>query len=147
MIAALAIGRPALAEEGISTSTSSGPASSQPTVEHSAAADQSGIDAAIARLGSADYRTREEAVRKLVAAGQPAIAPLAQAARGNDLEISYRAVRVLQSLMDQDQEAMQEQAAGELQKLAGDQNSPIGGLASDALAVYHLSLQDKALAT
>ncbi|HTQ40143.1 MAG TPA: PDZ domain-containing protein [Pirellulales bacterium] len=105
------------------------------------------IDQSIVRLGSSDFRTREEAVRQLVAAGRPAIEPLTKAARGDDLEISYRAVRVLQTLLQQDDQATEDEAADALQKLASDPSKPAADLATDALTVYHLTLQDKALAT
>jgi hypothetical protein len=102
------------------------------------------LSQSISRLGSADYRTREEAVRQLMAAGSSAIEPLKKAAQGQDLEVSYRAVRVLQSLLEHDDSATQQQAADALESLSAGEHSA-ADIATDALAVYHLTQQDRAL--
>jgi len=102
------------------------------------------LNESITRLGSADYRTREEAVRQLMAAGSSAIEPLKKAAQGQDLEVSYGAVRVLQSLLEHDDSATQQQAADALESLSAGEHSA-ADLATDALAVYHLTQQDRAI--
>lgn len=50
-------------------------------------------------LGAETFSVREAAMRELREAGLPAIAPLAQAAKSGDLEVTLRAVRVLEWLL------------------------------------------------
>lgn len=103
------------------------------------------IEKLIARLGSADFRTREEAVRQLTAAGSSAIEPLSKAAHAQDLEVSYRAIRALQSILEQGDVATQNKAASVLEELSASSNDGAADLAADALALYHLTQQDRAL--
>lgn len=103
------------------------------------------IEKLIDRLGSADFRTREQAVRQLTAAGSSAIEPLTKAAYAQDLEVSYRAVRALQSMLEQGDVATQNQAASVLEELSTSTNEEAAGLAADALSLYHLTQQDRAL--
>jgi hypothetical protein len=149
--------QPALAEDAISTEQPSpaAPGTSANFSANKAAKPKQQIDEdknpsiaelnqSISRLGSADYRTREEAVRQLMGAGSSAIEPLKKAAQGQDLEVSYRAVRVLQSLLEHDDSATQQQAAGALESLSAGEHSA-ADIATDALAVYHLTQQDRAI--
>ena len=103
------------------------------------------IEKQIVRLGSADFRTREDAVRQLVAAGSSAIEPLTKAAHAQDLEVSYRAVRALQSMLEQSDLATQNRAAKVLEELSTSSNDGAADLAADALALYHLTQQDRAI--
>jgi hypothetical protein len=103
------------------------------------------IEKLIAQLGSADFRTREEAVRQLTAAGSSAIEPLTKAAHAQDLEVSYRAVRALQSMLEQGDVATQNKAASVLEELSASNNDGAAELAADALSLYHLTQQDRAL--
>jgi hypothetical protein len=105
------------------------------------------IEQLISRLASADFRTREDAARALMAAGAATIEPLTKAAQAKDLEVSYRAVHVLQSLLEQDDIATQQQAAAALESLSNGNDYAAADLAADALAVYHLTQQDRALET
>jgi hypothetical protein len=103
------------------------------------------VEQLIARLASTDFRTREDAAQALVAAGAAAIEPLSKAAQAKDLEVSYRAVHVLQSLLEQADSATQQQAAAALELLSNGNDYAAADLAADALAVYHLTQQDRAL--
>lgn len=121
------------------------PAPAKQTAENGKPPNPADINQSIARLGSADYHTREQAVRQLIAAGSQAIGPLTKAAQAADLEVSYRAVRVLQSLLDQEDLGAQQQAAAALQSLATGEDYPAADLAADALTLYRLTQQDRAL--
>ncbi len=104
------------------------------------------VDRSIAAPASDDYRTREAAVKQLKSLGSTAIDSLAKAAQSHDLEVSYRAVRVLQTLLEQTDQDTQQQAADVLESLSDGDNAS-ADLAADALAVYHLTQQDRALNT
>ena len=103
------------------------------------------MDRWVEQLGALDYRTREAATKRLIAAGPAAIGPLAKAAQTKDLETSYRAVRVLQLSLDGDELAAQEQAAAVLESLAAGEAGSAADAARDALALYHLTRQDRAV--
>jgi hypothetical protein len=146
IVALTIIAQPALAENAASDTVASNPAAS-PAVGVKATADNAAVQQWISQLGAADYRAREEAVRQLSAAGGEAIKPLIKAAHSDDLEVSYRAVRVLQSLLDRDDLTLQQQAADALQTLANSDDHAPGDLAADALEVFQATQQDRALET
>jgi hypothetical protein len=50
-------------------------------------------------LGAEKFSVRESAMRDLREAGLPAISPLTQAAKSGDLEVTLRAIRILESLL------------------------------------------------
>ncbi len=106
--------------------------------------DQS-IARLITELGSQDYRTREAASRQLTAKGPVAVDALAKAAQTDDLEVSYRAVRILESLMTSGDGATQDRIAESLKALAGRETTSAAGLASDVLALYQFTLSDRAV--
>jgi hypothetical protein len=124
-------------------------APNQPTADQTKSAASSTVDpdveTSIVSLGSTDFRIREEAVRKLMTAGPSAIEPLTKAAEAPDLEVSYRAVRVLQSLVEQEDVATQQQAVAALEELSTGDHHAAADLATDALALYRLTQQDRAL--
>ena len=117
----------------------------QKTADDAASPTETKVEQLIARLASADFRTREDAAQALKAAGAAAIEPLSKAAQAKDLEVSYRAVHVLQSLLEQQDSATQQQAAAALESLSNGDDYAAADLAADALAVYHLTQQDRAL--
>lgn len=99
----------------------------------------------IVQLGAADFQRREDATQQLLAAGPEVIGPIAKAAQADDVETAYRAVRILQSFSDRDEVAVQRQAVAALESLAAEGKKSTADLAVDALAFYHLSLQDRAI--
>jgi PDZ domain len=99
----------------------------------------------IAELGSADYRAREAATQQLIAAGPQVIQPVAKAAQTEDLEVAYRCISVLQSLLESNDPAAQQQADGALESLAAKKATVVANLASDALTVYLSTRQDHAI--
>ncbi len=103
------------------------------------------IQRLIADLGSEDYRTRESATRQLTARGPDAIDALCKAAQTDDLEVSYRAVRILESLMTRGDSATQDRIAELLKHMAGRETTSAAGLATDVLALYQFTLSDRAI--
>jgi PDZ domain len=104
------------------------------------------IDRLVGDLGSSDYRVREQATRQLIAAGPVAIDALSKALKANDFEISVRALRVMQAFLEGQNRAAQAQAAEVLESLASNVDSALAGQASDAIDLYHLTQQVRALA-
>jgi hypothetical protein len=103
------------------------------------------LDRLIADLGSQDYRTREAATRQLIAFGPGAIEAVSKAAQTQDLEVSYRAVRILESLMDAGDGSTQDRIAQSLKTLADRETTSAAGLATDVLALYQFTLSDRAI--
>lgn len=62
------------------------------------------ISAWIGQLGASQFARREAASKRLLAAGLPAVEPLARAIQGEDLEVASRGIEILRDLLD-DQEA------------------------------------------
>ena len=54
----------------------------------------------IGQLGAEQFADRESASRSLAAAGPAALGPLAEAARGGDLEVASRAIDVIRGYLD-----------------------------------------------
>lgn len=59
----------------------------------------------VARLGDTSYAVRKSATRALIAAGGEAVTPLVEAAAGDNLEITTRAMRILQTIYGNADEA------------------------------------------
>ena len=103
------------------------------------------IQRLVKQLGDGDYRRREDATTQLMTAGPDAIDPVTKAALVKDVETAYRAVRILQAFSDRDDNKIQQRAVTALESLAADENETTADLATDALAFYHLTLQDRAI--
>jgi hypothetical protein len=99
----------------------------------------------ISDLSSPDYRTREEATQQLSKAGADAVGEVIRAAGADDLEVAFRAVRILQAMLKSDQSAVERQAADALQQLAEQKTAIISDVASDALSSYRVILQERAM--
>jgi len=84
-------------------------------------------------IGAEKYETRNEAVKKLVAAGPPAIGPAAKAAKSSDPEISMRSVSVLAKLLSSKDAAAKASARKALEQLARDEKCLSADMASEAL--------------
>lgn len=78
-------------------------AQDRPAVAEKAVPRRVFTDAEIAQrvkdLGSETFEVREAAMKDLREAGQPAIGPLVKAAKAGELEVTLRAVRILESLL------------------------------------------------
>lgn len=69
--------------------------------------DREQVEQWVADLNSDNFAAREAATRKLIRAGKAAVEPLAEVARGSDLEVTTRAIHILQELYkSQDDEAI-----------------------------------------
>lgn len=99
----------------------------------------------IAELGSPDYRTRETAMQQLIAAGPKVIEAMGKAAQTEDLEVAYRCVGVLRSLLESNDPTAQQQADRALESLAAKKTTVVANLATDARAVYLSTRQDRAI--
>jgi hypothetical protein len=84
-------------------------------------------------LGSEKYGTRNEAVKKLVAAGKPVMGPVAKAAKNSDPEISMRSVSVLAKLLSSKDADTKASARKALEKLAKDEKCLSSDVAAEAL--------------
>ena len=84
-------------------------------------------------------------MQQLIAAGPQVIEPVAKAAQTEDLEVAYRCVSVLQSLLESNDPAAQQQADGALESLAAKKTTVVANLATDALTVYLSTRQDRAI--
>ena len=94
-------------------------------------------DASIAQsvkdLDSDLFATRQAAVQKLKDAGLPAVGPVAEAAKGSDLEVTAQAIEILRQGLKSDQTPTREAAKAALEKLAKGDNSA-ASQAREALA-------------
>ncbi len=84
-------------------------------------------------------------MQKLIAAGPQVIEPVAKAAQTEDLEVAYRCISVLQSILESSDPAVQQQADVALESLAAKKTTVVASLATDALAVYLSIRQDRAI--
>ncbi len=83
---------------------------------HPLAAQESSAEAIqgwIGQLGAEQFAERESASRSLAAAGPAALGPLAEAARGGDLEVASRAIDVIRGYLDPPAAAGQGAGEGE----------------------------------
>ena len=67
----------------------------------------------IGQLGAEQFADRESASRSLAAAGPAALGPLAEAARGGDLEVASRAIDVIRGYLDPPAAAGERDGVGE----------------------------------
>lgn len=123
----------------------------------------------IAQLGSDQFARREDASRRLAGAGAEALEPLAEAARGADLEVASRAIEILGTYLDPRPAADDETAPGDdapaaaearaddaarallaldaervLEALAEGPPGPVPHLASTALEYHQLGMHESA---
>jgi len=104
-----------------------------------ASGDQPGdeqITAWIEHLGSPQYARREAASKSLVAAGRPAIKPLAAAIETSDLEVASRAIEILREMLADETLAAAAEAA--LEQAAEKAGSTAARLAESALDFHQL---------
>jgi hypothetical protein len=99
----------------------------------------------IEQLDSDEYWTREEASKRLFAAGGAAIAPLAEAVRSTKLEVSTRAVGVLSRLMELDDPQLELAAEAALEAIAASRVTSAAARAETALENYRGSRQERVL--
>ena len=84
-------------------------------------------------LDSDNFNDRQDASTKLVEAGKAAIGPVAEAAGGDSLEVSTRAIAVLKSLHGVDDKGTSQAAEEALKKLTKSENRNVARRAAQAL--------------
>jgi hypothetical protein len=99
----------------------------------------------IGQLSSDDYGTRAEATIQLTRAGKSVVAAVTAAALQDDLEVSCRAVQVLQTLLASEDVATGDAAADSLTKIAEARAGSSADLAADALNDFQELRQDRTL--
>lgn len=87
----------------------------------------------ISELGSADFETRREATRRLIAAGREAIDAVTKGAAASDFEISARCLDVLKRLMQSGDAEAKSAAEQALKSLSEDANLSVAQRAADAV--------------
>ena len=107
--------------------------------------------AAIARgitdLASVDYARREAATRELAQGGSAVIAPLVLAIESaEDLEVSTRAIEILQALLVGDDEEAAAEAQRVLEELSGHEDQVASRLALATLDFHNVALGEEARA-
>jgi hypothetical protein len=109
------------------------------------AKDPESVKRLVADLSSADYRTREDATEQLSKGGAEAVGEVVRAAGADDLEVAFRAVRILQAMLKSEQPEVERQAAAALLQLAEKKTAIVSDVASDALSSYRVILQERAI--
>ena len=94
--------------------------------------------ASITLLADPRFEIREQATRALEKAGLAAIAPLREAAAGENLEVTSRAIRSLASILDTDDDATFDAAEGALEQLESSTNRSAARRAEMALGSQSL---------
>jgi hypothetical protein len=94
------------------------------------------ITAWIEHLGSPQYARREAASKSLLAAGRPAIAPLAAAIETGDLEVASRGIEILGGMLAD--ETLADAAEAALEHAAEKARPSVARLAESALDFHHL---------
>ena len=114
LLLSLSIGMSAFADD---TAAKTNPSTDRANKQ--ASADD--IDGWIVALNSSEFKARNEALQKLVQAGQPAIEPVAAAASTGNLEVAIRCLEVLKRLFHSKDNAVKAAAKSALEKLkSGD---------------------------
>jgi hypothetical protein len=137
---ALAVAVPvvAVAEETTAPASGAVPAAAPP------AATAGEIKEWIGQLGSDQFAQREAASRSLVAAGLPALGPLAAAIQGDDFEVATRAMEILRGFLEGEDETLAAAAEKLAESIAEGPDSPISSLAIAMLDFHHLGMVEAA---
>jgi len=107
--------------------------------------DDSAVREVIDRLDDDDYFRREEASLQAVALGEAAVPALVEAAEGDSLEVTFRAVAALRELSLSDDRAAADAAGAALEALAASPVTSAARRASLALKVHEQKRSERAL--
>lgn len=118
------------------------PAFGQPA---STASSADTIRAWIEQLASPQFSQREEASRGLAAAGADAVAPLAAAAIGPDLEASSRAIEILGGFMAADEPRLAAAAEKAIESLVDGPDGPAQQMSRAALDFHNVGLSKESM--
>jgi len=122
--------------------TAAVPAFGQP---EAAAPSAEKIGSWIEQLASPQFSQREEASRGLAAAGMDAVAPLAAAAIGSDLEASSRAIELLGGFMAAEEPRLAAAAEKAIESLVDGPDGPAQQLSRAALDFHSVGLAKEAM--
>jgi hypothetical protein len=103
------------------------------------------ILALVADLNSSDYHVRRTATRRLKNSGEEAVVPLAQAARQGDLEVTTRAIDILEAIYASDDLIASEAAEAALEQLAKSRNRSVALRADSVLFDYYFQIREPRL--
>lgn len=104
------------------------------------------VGATISRLGDPRFEVREQATKALEQAGIIAIAPLRDAAAGDNLEITCRAIKSLAAILDTDDDATFDAAETALEQLEASANASAARRAAVALESQPLRRLNRSVA-
>lgn len=85
-------------------------------------------------LGARKFAVREEAMKQLLDAGEPAVKPLVEAAQKDNLEVRLRALRILESLFTKGSHSEYLVAESALEQLQQSKNGSLSSRAGNILA-------------
>jgi hypothetical protein len=91
----------------------------------------------IEQLGAPQFARREAATKSLLAAGRPAVEPLATAVQAGDLEVASRGIEILRDMLAADP-PLAEAASAALEACAESSRPAAARLAEAALDFHHL---------
>ncbi len=91
----------------------------------------------IEQLGAPEFARREAATKSLLAAGRPAVEPLATAVQAGDLEVASRGIEILRDMLAADP-PLAEAASAALEACAESSRPAAARLAEAALDFHHL---------
>jgi hypothetical protein len=109
------------------------PASAKPEQSNATEKVPTDLPAAISQLGNERFEIREAATRQLSQTGVEAIAPLLKAAAGDNLEVTWRAIKALTRILDTEDEAIFDSAEAALEQLETSTNRSAARRAAVAL--------------
>ena len=108
-------------------------------------ADAEQIAAWVRDLGDPQYVVRDHAMRALVGAGDHALKPVSEALSGSGLEVTTRAIYVLQQLALSENRTTEQAARSELERLAKLRVTAAARRAQEALTKLDEQLQARAI--
>ena len=124
---------------------SADPPAEPPATPAAPAATKADIQKWIAELGDDNYSVREAAMQKLAKGGAVVVEVLFTAANGSSLEVTSRAIRVLQTFYLSGDEQEFDAAEAALEKLTTSTNRSAARRASTALGVQVAARQKRAI--
>ena len=122
------------------------PAKSNPASRDKPAPTDEQIAAWIRDLDADSFAVREEAMRRLIAAGAPAVAPVARAVSGASAEASWRAMVVLRSLGVQEDPLRLDAVIAALARVAQSPDHPAAGRAGELIRHWESSRNKRIMA-
>jgi hypothetical protein len=100
------------------------------------------ILALVADLDSSNYHVRRTATRRLKNSGEEAVVPLVQAVHQGDLEVTTRAIDILETIYASDNLTASEAAESALEQLAKSRNRSVALRADSVLFDYYYQIRE-----